>query len=148
MSYNIIKLILHYHFKNLSLMSDSIQSIYQVINYHHTCPYDHTLHYPPYNQTLHYHFIKIITPLVDSIQSIIQLQSDWTDSILSFQYIYITLVLTIRLYTIPIQSDSTYIPEIISLYHSKWLSGEFIHWWFLFVAQRLRPWSHTQYNIF
>ena len=46
-------------------------------------------------------FLKITTLLGKSIQSIIQLQSDSTDSILSFQCIYIRLVLMIRLYNIP-----------------------------------------------
>ena len=68
---------------------------------HQTCPHNNTLHYIPYNQTLHYHFGKFPTPLGESIQSIIQLQSDSTDSILSFQNIYFVLVLTSIFYTIP-----------------------------------------------
>ena len=74
---------------------------------HQTCPHDQTLHYPPYNQTLHYHFQKNPNPLGKSVQSIIYLQSNSTDYILSFQNIYLRLVLTIRLCANPIKSDST-----------------------------------------
>ena len=52
---------------------------------HQNFPYYHIIFYPPYNQNLHYNFQKFPTPLGESIQSIIQMQSDSTDSILSFQ---------------------------------------------------------------
>ena len=80
-----IQLILFYHLKDL----------------HQTCPYNQALHYYSYNQTLNYHFREISTPLGKSIQSIIQMQSYSTDSILWFKNIYIRLVFTIIIYSIP-----------------------------------------------
>ena len=44
-SCNLILYIIHYHFENLLLLSDSIQSINQMFHLHQTCPHDQTLHY-------------------------------------------------------------------------------------------------------
>ena len=73
---NLILLIIHYHLKNIPLLSDSIQSIDQLFHLHQTCPF---------YQTIHYYFRKYPTPLWKSIHSIDQLQYDSIDYIPSFR---------------------------------------------------------------
>ena len=77
-SCNLILYIIHYHFENLPLFSDSIQSINQLFHLHQTCSHD---------QTLHYFFQKYPSPLCKSIHSIDQLQSDSIDLTPSFRNI-------------------------------------------------------------
>ena len=42
---NITLLILHYYFKNISLLTDSKQYIDRLFRLHYTCPWNHTIHY-------------------------------------------------------------------------------------------------------